>query len=248
MRHGIGASVSGIVHDQCPLLHLLADKARHVGIAVARRGRFTRIGIPHHALYLKGRIQLFYQGGGVVGICHVGILVSVVAHEAHHVLPYAGIGIVDIAYYLVYHHGSLVGRTGRDTSYGYVGLGRQHVAALIVVEQAEVVVGNITVCSTVRVLALIAQQEIVGRVAFPVVAQHTVVPCAVTHQQQVAGHVGRRLCTVVEHLQVAPVGIGIRRAAGELVEQLVGRHYVNPQPVFFLMQFLQPLGLYQQFL
>ena len=79
--------MSGVVHDQCSLLHLLFDKARNIRIAVACRRTDAVVGIPHDTLYGKVRIAVFYQSRYGVGIGHVSIVVAVIAHDAEHVLP-----------------------------------------------------------------------------------------------------------------------------------------------------------------
>ena len=109
VRDGIGSAVTRVVHDQGSLLHLLPDEPRHIRIAVARRGRLAGIGIPHHTLHLVGGVLLLHQTCCSIGIIHVGILVTVVAHKTEHVLPSSGIGVEHIVLYLVYHYGSLVG-------------------------------------------------------------------------------------------------------------------------------------------
>ena len=111
MRDGIGTSVSGIVHNQCTLLHLLFDEPRHVGIAVSRRRTDTGVSIPHHTLYLISRIEPFHLPCHAIGILHVGILIAIVTHKAKQVLPGTGILVVDIALYLVYSNASIVGCT-----------------------------------------------------------------------------------------------------------------------------------------
>ena len=90
MRDGIRTAMTGIVHYQCSLLHLLSDKPRHIGITVACRGGLAGIGIPHDALHLIGRIERLYQLSHTVGIVHVGILVTIVAHKADQTLPCSG--------------------------------------------------------------------------------------------------------------------------------------------------------------
>ena len=157
--------------------------------------------------------------------------------------------VVHVVLYLVHHDGCVVGTTRRDAPHGSIRLVvGHHVAALAVVQHTEVVVRHVAVRLTIAVLALVAQQEVVGRAVLPRCRQHAVVPRTVAQQQQVARHVVLRLRTVVEHLHVAAVGVGVRCTAGELVVQLVGGYDGDAQSVLLLVQGLQPLGLCQQLL
>ena len=150
---------------------------------------------------------------------------------------------------LVHHDPGLLLRACRQPAHAHVGLVLLgQVAAFAVVEQTEIVVADVAVGGAERFLALIAQQEVVGRIGAPVAGEHAVVPTGVAHQQQVSGHVGLGLGPVVEHLQVAAVGIGIGGAAAELVEQLIGRHDADAQAVLLLVELLQPERLRQQLL
>ena len=149
MREGIGTTMTGIVHHQRPLLHILLNQACHVGIAVACRRTDPGIGIPHDAFHLIGRIESFHHLCHTVGIGHVGILVAVIAHETQQVLPRPGMFVIDITHNLVHHGSGFFVGTCRDASYGHVSLVNQHVATLAVIHQTEVVIGHIAVGSTV---------------------------------------------------------------------------------------------------
>ena len=177
------------------------------------------------------------------------VVVAVVTHKAEQVLPRARLLVVHIVLYLVYDDGCLVSGAGGNASYGGIGLvAGNHIATLAIVEHAEVVVAHIAMSLAVGILTLIAKQEIVGRVALPGWRQHAVVPGTVAQQQQEAGHVVVSLCTVVEHLHIAAIGVSIGCTAGELVEELVGRYDVDAQTVFLFVELLQTFGLCQQLL
>ena len=168
MREGFRCAVSGVVHDQCPLLHLLFDETRYVRIAVARRRADTVVSIPHNALHHHIGVAVFYQSAYRVGVSHVDVIVAVVAHHAERVLPGASLFVAGVADYFVNDNGRIVGVAGRYASYGSVGLVfAYHVAALTVVQHAEVVVAHVAVRLAIRVLALVAEQEIVRREVLP---------------------------------------------------------------------------------
>ena len=186
---------------------------------------------------------------GGIGLTHVHVAVAVVAHEAECVLPVAGVGIGGVVDDFVDHDFGLGLSAGRQTAHadvGAVALGQA--GALALVEHTEEIVADVAHGLAERVLAFIAQQIVVGRSLTPVGGKHTVVPGPVAEEQQIARHVGLALSTVVEHLQVAAVGVGVGCAAAELVEELVGRHDAHAQRIALLVQSLQSLGLRQQFL
>ena len=194
-------------------------------------------------------MALCHLAGHGIGIAHVAVGVAVVAHHADGVLPCPGAGVLNIADALVDHGLGGIGRAHGEASHGHVGLvADEHAAALIVVHQTEVVVGNIAVNLAEGVLALIAQQEIVGGIVLPARGKHPVVPGTVAEEQQVAGHILVALRTVVEHLQVAAVGIGIGGAAGELVVEFVGGNDIHAQRVLLAVILCQTLCLCQELL
>ena len=248
MRDAVGGAMPAIVHDECAGLHLIAHQTIYVGElgAGAEVGDF--IGIPENLLDVEaGVVALHNLCGCGVGFVHVDVAlaaVAVVAHEAEGVLPVTGMSVQAVVYDLVDHHLGLGSGAGRQTAHADVGqvVARQALA-LALVEHAEEVVTDIAVGGTERVLALEAEQIVVGRLGLPVSTQHAVVPGTVAKEQQVAGHVGLGLGTVVEHLQVAAIGIGVGRTTGELVEELVSRHNVDAHGVVLLVEGFQPLGL-----
>ena len=178
------------------------------------------------------------------------VVVAVVAHEHHHILPRTGILILGVGNCLVNHDLSLFGRANGETSdSNVVFVTTCGVTAFTIVQTAEESVVHIAVGTAEGVFAFIAKQEFVGRVICPSRRVHAVVPGTIAKEQKVFRHQGRVVpCPVVKHLHVAPVGIGIGRAAGELIVEFVGRYNPNTQPVVLLMESLQTLGLRLQFL
>ena len=172
--------------------------------------------------------------------------VAVVGHEADRVLPIAGILVQTVADGLVNHGLGFLDGAGRQSANGSITEVVDHVAALVVVEHAEIVVRTVALSLAHRVFRLVAQQEIVGRIVLPVAEHHAVVPCAVAKEDQVAGLILLALGPVVEHLHVAAVGVGIRRAARELIVELVSHDDVDAHAVVFAVQLGQPLGLAQE--
>ena len=184
-----------------------------------------------------------------IGIVHVLVLITIIAHEANGVLPRACLLVVDIVFYLVDSNLRLLSRTGRYTTYSHIGLvADDNATSFVIVQHTEVVVGDIAAGFAIGILALIAQQEIAGRTIAPSVQQHTVVPRAIAQQQEVAGHVLLAFGPVVEHLQITAIGIGIRGSTGEFIVQLISRDYLHAQSVMFLVQLLQTFGLRLQLL
>ena len=255
VRHLVGASMTGIVHDECSLLLILLHEFLHLGIAVARRRGLAREGIPHHFPDQIAGMVLGSFVGCIVHVAHVHIIITVVAHEHEGVLPGAGITVLGIADDLVHHHLRVVlGCHGESSHSGIGQAGRplNGIAAggegLAVVQQAEELVGHVAVGFAERVLALVAQQVVVNRGRAPVVGQHAVVPRAVAEQQQVAWLVGLARGTVVQHFHISLVGGGIGRAAREFVVDFVGGHDSHPQAVLLAVECCQALGLRAQFL
>ena len=159
--------MSAVVHHECTVGLLLFDECSHVGIGVARRGGHLGVGIPHHPFQHESQIKRVNHQSSFVGILHVQVVVAVVAHEHHHVLPRTGVGILGIADGLVNHHLGLGSGAHGEASHGnvvLVGAGRP--VTFAVVETAEIAVVHVAAGRAERVLALIAEQQIVGRNVF----------------------------------------------------------------------------------
>ena len=80
-----------------------------------------------------------------------------------------------------------------------------------------------------------------------VAGEEAVVVGGIAKEDEKAGHVGLRSGAVVEHLQIAAIGVDIGRAAAELVVELVGTHYIHAQLVAVAVQLCQALSLLGQF-
>ena len=245
--------MAGIVHDECALLLVLLHELRHLGIAIARRRRLARVGIPHHFLDEIAGVALVCLDGGIVDVAHVGIAIAVVAHEHEGVLPGAGILVFGIADDLVHHHLCIALRRHGEAADGHIGQSGGSLIGIAaggkgfaVVEHAEELIADVAVGLAERVVALEAEQVVVGRGLSPVAGEHAVIPCAVAEEQQEAWLVGLGLGTVVEHLQIPLVGGGIGGSAGELVVEFVGRYDAHAQTVMSAVELGQPLGLRTQ--
>ena len=250
MRHLVGTSVAGIVHDECALLLVLLHELCHLRIAITRRRRLARVGVPHHFLDEIAGMALVGFNGGIVDVAHVGIAIAVVAHKDESVLPGAGILVFAIADDLVHHHLCIALRRHGEAAYGHIGQSGGPFVGIVtsgegfaIVEHAEELIADVAVGLAERVVALEAEQVVVGRGLSPVAAEHAVIPCAVAEEQQEARFVGLGFGTVVEHLQIALVGGGIGGSAGELVIELIGRHNAHAQTVMGAVELGQPLGL-----
>ena len=248
MTDAVGGAVAAVVHNQCAVAHLLLDEPLGIGEAGAGGAADALVGIPVDLLDVEiGVVAGYDVVGHSVGLEHVDValaVVAVVAYEADDVLPVTTVVVPTVAYNLVDHHLSLGERAcwkTADTDVGQVAACQAD--ALALVEHAEEVVADVALSGAERVLALEAEQEIVGRQADPVGAGHAVVPGAVAEEQQVAWHVGLGCGSVGEHLQVSAVGIGIGGAAGKLIEQLVGRDDAHAQRVHRFVKLLKTLCL-----
>ena len=112
--------MSGIVHDQCSLLHLLLDESRDVRIAVACRRADTVVSIPHDSFHQEVRVAVLHQSCHGVCIGHVDIVVAVVTHHTEQVLPRASLLVVDIVVDLVNYDSCIIVIACCDASYGDV--------------------------------------------------------------------------------------------------------------------------------
>ena len=233
-----------IVHDEGTYLHLLPDEGGHCGVAVSISRLLYGVGVPQYFLHVVARIVAFHHLCHSFGIVHVAILVAIVAHHDDGVLPGTGLCVQDIADGLVDSGVSIFGRTCGDSSYGYVYLVGEHVGSLTIVEQTEIVIADVALRFAEGVVALVAEEEVIGRCREPLLRAHAVVPGTVAKEKKEAWTLRNVIAgTVVEHLHVAAVGIGVRCATGELIEQLVGYHDIHAQAVVVLMELLQPFCL-----
>ena len=164
VRHLVGTSVAGIVHDECALLLVLLHELRHLGIAITRRRRLARVGIPHHFLDEIAGVALVGLDGSIVDVAHVGIAIAVVAHEHEGVLPGAGILVFGIADDLVHHHLCIAFRRHGEATHGHIGQSGRSLIGIAaggkgfaVVEHAEELIADVAVGLAERVVALEAE-------------------------------------------------------------------------------------------
>ena len=216
MRQLRGTAVTAIVHDQCTLRLLLLDKIRHLGIGITRRRSHLGVGIPHHFLDAVSGMQRLHRLHGFFGITHVDVVVAVIAHEHQGVLPVAGIGILHITDGLVDHHlGISFCKYGEaaDSHIAHVEflpfVTCAEVRTLAIIKISEETVIDIAVDGIEGVFALISQEEVIGIEALTVGGQQTVIPHATTEEQEILRQILLCLCTVVEHLHVTAISVGI---------------------------------------
>ena len=240
--------MSGIIHDEGSRSLLLFDDFSSLGIGIARRGGFAGIGIPHHFLDEKGGIGGKHIICHLIGILHVDVPVSVIAHKHQGVLPGAYIGILGIADGLVYQHLGIFCIGYREAAYGYILQLTVRIQSGSLAEHAEPAVADETGYGTEGVFTLEAQQIIVGIQVFATGGKHAVIPYAVAEEQEIFRHISLALCAVGKHAQVAAVGVGIGGTARKFVIEFIGRHDGNAQPVVLFMKFFQSLSLFQEFL
>ena len=173
MREGIGCTVSGIVHHQRTIGHLLLDEPCHVGVGITRRRSDTVIGVPVDLLYVIARIGILHKFGHTVGRSHMRIVVAIVAHHANSILPGTRKFVVSITDGLIHQYLGLFKGTGRETSHCHIGLAQiQSVACALfylfsVVEQAVEIVTHIAVDMTERVFTFETEQKVVKIAVVP---------------------------------------------------------------------------------
>ena len=173
MRKGISCTVSGIIHHQCTIGHLLLDEPCHIGVGITRRRGDTVISVPVDLLYVIARIGILHKFGHTVSRSHMRIVVAVVAHHTNSILPGTRIFVVSITDGLVYQNLGLFKSTGRETSHCHIGLAKIQSAACTlfylfsVVEQAVEIVAYIAVDMTERVFTFETEQKVVKIAVVP---------------------------------------------------------------------------------
>ena len=248
MRHLGRIAMSGIIHDEGSRSLLLFDNPRCFGIGIARRGSFAGIGIPHHLLDEIGGIGGEHIICHLIGILHVEVAVSVIAHKHQGVLPGAYIGILSITDGLVYQHLGFFCISYREAAYGYILQFTVRIQSGSLAEHTEPAVADEAGYGAEGVFTLKAQQIIVWIQGSATGGKHAVIPYAVAEEQEIFRHICLALRLIGKHAQVAAVGVGIGGTARKFVIEFIGRHDGNAQSVVLFMKFFQPLSLFQQFL
>ena len=241
-------AMSGIIHDEGSRSLLLLDDLGCLGIGIARRGGFAGIGIPHHLLDEIGGIGGEHIICHLIGILHVEVAVSVIAHKHQGVLPGAYIGILSITDGLVYQHLGFFCIGYREAAYGYILQFAARIQSGSLAEHTEPAVADEAGYGAEGVFTLKAQQVIVWIQDSATGGKHAVIPYAVAEEQEIFRHICLALRLIGKHAQVAAVGVGIGGTARKFVIEFISRHNRNAQSVVLFMKFFQPLSLFQQFL
>ena len=193
MRQLIGTSMSTVVHYQRSVCHILCYEVSRLWESISS-GRFLQfVCIPHNLLNIESRLRSCNHFRYIVGINHVSVIVTVVTHHHNGVLPYPGVWILAVFNYLIHHQLCLDIISHWQSPYSHIGFSRTvivvsiHLNFLSVVEHTIEVVRHETGHIIERVLALEAQQEVVGTLLAPSWRKHSVVPCPVTKKQQILG-------------------------------------------------------------
>ena len=171
MGYAVGTAVSAIVHNEGTALHILLYLPSHVGIGVARGSALQLVCVPHHLFHVYRRSEFSHLLSRFVGICHMYVGVSVVAHKHHGISPVPRHIVRQIAFNLVYECLCLVKRSCRQSSHCHVGCAGILTAChklFAVVKHHEEVVGHEAFGRTERVFTLEASDEIHLVKAFPV--------------------------------------------------------------------------------
>ena len=248
VRHLGRIAMSGIIHDEGSCSLLLLDDLGCLWIGIARRGGFAGIGIPHHLLDEIGGIGGEHIICHLIGILHVEVAVSVIAHKHQGVLPGAYIGILSITDGLVYQHLGFFCISYREAAYGYILQLTVRIQSGSLAEHTEPAVADEAGYGAEGVFTLKAQQIIVWIQGSATGGKHAVIPYAVAEEQEIFRHICLALRLIRKHAQVAAVGVGIGGTARKFVIEFIGRHDGNAQSVVLFMKFFQPLCLFQQFL
>ena len=248
VRHLGRIAMSGIIHDEGSRSLLLLDNLGCLGIGIARRGGFAGIGIPHHLLDEIGGIGGEHIICHIIGILHVEVAVSVIAHKHQRVLPGAYIGILSITDGLVYQHLGFFCIGYREAAYGYILQFTARIQSGSLAEHTEPAVADEAGYGAEGVFTLKAQQVIVWIQDSATGGKHAVIPYAIAEEQEIFRHICLALRLIRKHAQVAAVGVGIGGTARKFVIEFIGRHNRNAQSVVLFMKFFQPLSLFQQFL
>ena len=181
--------MSAVVHYQCTVNHIFRYEIPCLGKCVTR-GRFLHlVGIPHYLLHVESRLSGRNHLRHVVGIDHVSVVVTVVTHHHHGVLPHPRVGILAVFHNLLHQQLSLRLVAYRQSAYGdirftcAVVVVAIHLDFLFIVEHTEEVVRHEAAHVVERVLTLEAKQKIVRTQFCPSSREHTVVPSSVAKQQ-----------------------------------------------------------------
>ena len=198
---------------------------------------------------MQGRIERPHQFCSQIGIPHMLVVVTVITHEHHRVLPSPRLFVFYIRDGLINKDLRIVSRTNRESSNGNVmPIGTCRTAALTIIQTTEEAIVNIAIRLAERVLTLHAKQEIIRGVTLPRTRVHTVIPCTVAEEQQITRHLFIGLRPVVQHLHVTAVGMCIRSSAGEFIKQFISRHDLHRHSIALFMQRLDSFCLFTQFL
>ena len=111
-----------VVHHQRTVSHLLLNQSRHVRIAIARRGRDACKSIPIDFPDSVARIGILDQCGHFISGLHVGVIVTVIAHDTDAILPITCIDILGVIKCFIDQGSGIIYCTYRKTAYCYIGL------------------------------------------------------------------------------------------------------------------------------
>ena len=109
--------MSGIVHHECSLGLLPLYLTLHFRIGIAGYRSLALVSIPHYLLYEERRIARCHGIGHSIGVFHVQVVVSIVAHEHDDILPIACVLVAHVVYRLVDHRLGIGFQDHREAPY-----------------------------------------------------------------------------------------------------------------------------------
>ena len=243
MRQFTWISMPRIIHHQASLLHLLLNVRRHSRVRISGSTGFPFISIPINTVYLHAGMFFFHLLCNKFGFPDMVIVVSIVAHHANHISPRAGVLVLHIINRLVHQNLGFRLRRHRETADTQIYLIFHQIISFAIIQKPEIVFHHETGGMAERILRFVTKQIIIRIKTTRVGRYHTVVPHAVAEQQEVAGHIGIRRCTVIQHFHKTAIGRSIRCPGRELIINLVGTHDLYTQAIHTPMSFGQTLRL-----
>ncbi len=227
---GIVAAMAGVVEIERAVLEQVVQLV--LGQRVALAGGIGLLRVRIEIDLVDNKVGVLATHALRTGFRHacMEVVVAIVGQENELLLPSTRIGVLNIGDELVYHRECFGLRGNRKASDTDIHTALRVAFTLVVVEKSEIVVGGVSSRLDRGVLGLIGEQRVLTRGG----QELAVVERAIAHQTEPTRLAVAARAAVVEHLHQPTIGCGVRRAAGELViNLLVGNN--RPRDGFFLL-------------